>query len=91
MIPLGSVPKGFLETSNLTEKVLKTANFGWVLLMVPGERLQPRKIWGTASCWSAREGGGEGRVLVMEAQINDLCPKRDIPGYESLFRSLPPE
>jgi hypothetical protein len=62
MIPLGSVLKGFLETSNLAEKVLKTANFGWVLLLVPGERLQ-RKIWGTASWWSAREGG----VLVMEA------------------------
>jgi hypothetical protein len=33
MIPLGSVLKGCLETSNLTEKLLKTANFGLVLLI----------------------------------------------------------
>jgi hypothetical protein len=46
MILLGSVLKGCLETSNLTEKVLKTANFGLVLLMVPSslERYGAQKV-----------------------------------------------
>ncbi|KAJ7681881.1 hypothetical protein DFH06DRAFT_1289584 [Mycena polygramma] len=38
-------------------------------------------IWGVPSSLSAREG----REFVMKARIKDLCPKRDIPGYESLF------
>ncbi|KAJ7653684.1 hypothetical protein DFH06DRAFT_1299242 [Mycena polygramma] len=38
-------------------------------------------IWGIPSSASARDG----REFVMEARIKDLGPKRDIPGYESLF------
>ncbi|KAJ7844518.1 hypothetical protein B0H14DRAFT_2585175 [Mycena olivaceomarginata] len=73
-----SVSKGCLETSDLTENVLKTLIW---MSFVHGTRgkVAASKDMGTASCWA--EAGG----FVMEAQINDLCPKRDIPGYESLF------
>jgi hypothetical protein len=48
------------------------------------EKVAASKDLGTAKLLERKRGRRPGG-FVMEAQINELCPKRDIPGYESLF------